>query len=172
MTYGRPRNRDFADARAMEQHVGSFLGSFLIENLDSSDRFDWWLPGAWIDLKEKKQKISKLWQLPCDEPDAFILDELSLRRGLQHPNNAYFIFHDCPMERWFVASAMQVAMADRVRMNRRYESGKAKGKHVLNLLQYHQIESLDEVLPWIMQDQLAVSWKTSECLVAHGTGEL
>ena len=78
------------------------------ETDDSTDELDWWMPGSFVEVKAKNQPISNRWPLPCAEPDAFILDELSVRKALAHFPHAYFVFLDHPLQRVFVARVDEV----------------------------------------------------------------
>ncbi len=181
MKYARTaeqRRSDHANARANEELVGSWLGSFKVGNLDSTDRLDWWIPGVYIEVKEKRQRITARWPLPdCDEGDAFILDELSVRKAMAHFPHAYFVLHDLPGgSRWFLARVDEVAMADRCRLNREGParspgaSGVLKGKHVVDLRQFRLLtDPATQLLPTVLADQIAMPWKQSALLIPERT---
>lgn len=162
------RQGDHRNARVNEELVGTWLGDFKVANLDSTDRLDYWVPGIFLDVKEKRQPIGPRWPLPAGtvEANAFILDELSVRKAMSHHPHAYFVLHDCPHDRWFLARADEVVCADRVRINRVGSTNVAKGKWVLDLTQFRQLLSpAEQLLQTILADQIQMPWKQSACLV-------
>jgi hypothetical protein len=160
------RSDDFTRARQSEELVGEWLGQHKIGSLDSTTRLDWWVPGFFVEVKQKNQPLSSLWPLPCAEPDAFILDELSVRKAMEHFPNAYFMLNDVPCGRWFLARIDEVCCADRLRINREGSGGRLKGKWVLDLSQFrHLVDPASELLPAIFADQVAMPWKGSALLV-------
>ncbi len=168
---GAQRAADHANARQNELLVQTWLGDFVVPNLDSTERLDFWIPGTFLDVKEKRQRITARWPMPATvtEPDAFILDELSIRKAMAHFPSAYFLLHDCPMERWFLARADEVMCGDRERLNRQGTTGVDKGKWVIDLRQYRQLADPSvELLPAILADQVAMPWKLSQCLIPTG----
>jgi hypothetical protein len=170
---GAQRAADHAQARANELMVGEWLGPYKVGNLDATDRMDWWVPGLFIDVKEKKQRLTARWPLPdtCTEPDAFVLDELSIRRAMAYFPHGYFIMHDVPGgDRWFLARIDEIVLGDRARLNREGSTGVKKGKHVLDLRQFRQLlDPAAELMPAVLADQIAMPWKQSACL--HPTPE-
>ena len=165
---GAQRAADRAESRASEEQVGAWLGAYKIANLDATDRMDYWLPGVFLDVKEKKQPITDRWPVPagCVETDAFILDELSIRRAMGHFPHAYFLMHDRPLDRWFLARIDEVVCGDRERVNREGSTGVKKGKHVIDLSQFrHLTDPATQLLPTILADQITVPWKQSACLI-------
>lgn len=177
INYGRTaaqRKADHEGARKFELEVGTWLGDFVVENLDSTDRMDYWIPGPFIDVKEKNQPLSKVWPLPegCRPEDAFILDELSIRRALEKYPHAYFILRDNPCDRTFLARVDEVVCGDRRRLDRIGPAPRnhPKGKWVVNLTQFRQLtDPKAEVLPLILQDQSGLAWRQSACLIPEGT---
>lgn len=163
------RHGDFAAAREFENLVGKWLGPYKVENLDAVDRMDFWIPGVFLDVKEKRQPLSGMWPLPAGAKpvDCFVLDELSIRRAMLHVPHAYFLLRDVPGgDRFFLARVDEVLMADRRRVDRIGTTGKRKGKWVVNLLQFRQLADPEtELYPAILADQIALPWKRSECLV-------
>jgi hypothetical protein len=162
------RHGDFEAARRFEEEVGEWLGAYKIGNLDSTERMDWWVPGVYIDVKEKRQPISSKWPLPddCGVEDAFILDELSIRRAMEKHPHAYFVMHDAPTGRVFLARVDEVACADRVRVDRVGSTGHAKGKWVLDLRQFrHLPDPPADLLVQVLSDQVALPWRQSSLLI-------
>lgn len=172
MKYARPPGAgrsDYEAARAFEEVVGGWLGTFKIANLNSPDKMDWWVPGFYLDVKERKRTIGPRWPLPegCAVEDAFIIDELSIRRAMKYFPHAYFLIRALPEERVFLVRIDEVLCADRVRVNRVGPTGHPKGKHIINLSQFRQLEFPEtELLQAVLADQVAVPWKRSDCIIA------
>ncbi|HKZ20312.1 MAG TPA: hypothetical protein VJQ57_09395 [Acidimicrobiia bacterium] len=171
MAYARTAAQRTADrlrSKAFEETVGTWLGDFKIAQTASQDKLDYWVPGIFLDVKEKHGSISNRWPLMegVDERDTFILDELSLRKALAHFPSAYFLLHDIPGGgRFFLARADEVACVERVRVNRTGATGHAKGKLLIPMTAFRQLESpAEELLPALLADQIEMSWKRSECL--------
>lgn len=169
MTYARSsawKSGDYRNARIFEEQVGAQLGDFKFENLAETDRLDFWIPGTQVEVKEKVQKLGVRWHLlpGVPETDLFVIDELSVRRAAQHGFSAYFVIRDRPMDRLFLARVDEVWAVEHVQRNREGELGHMKGKWILDLTNFRQIENLDNLLPLILADQIALNWKRSECL--------
>lgn len=165
------RKSDHANARRFEEEVGEWLGHYKIGQLDATDRMDWWVPGVFIDAKEKAQPISRRWPLPpnCEAVDAFILDELSIRRALEKAPHAYFVMRDTPRQRTFLARVDEIIAGDHVRLNRVGSTDHKKGKWVIDLRQYRELTApATELLPTILGDQIALPWKQSALLIPSG----
>lgn len=162
--YRRTKAQMHADlnaARAWEAEVESHLPSAVISRTNSTTELDFYIPGLYIEAKEKRQKLTERWLLLSDVPerDHFVLDELSLRKALLHVPYSYFVLRDLPGgDRVFFASALDVAVSDRVRRNR-----VGKGKWILNLANYRPIP-LAELYDAICSDVQAMAWKQSGCM--------
>lgn len=171
MRYPRPSgasHADFAAAKTFENVVGEWLGQFKIGNLSSTDKMDWWVPGFYLDVKERRRPIGPRWPIPegVERNDVFILDELSVRKAMLHMPHAYFVLRALPEDRVFLARIDEIVCGDRIRVNRVGETGVAKGKWLLNLLQFRQLEDPEtELLPAVLADQIAVPWKRSDCII-------
>lgn len=152
---------DFAAAAEFEQEVRAHLPEWIVDNTAASDRLDFWLPGVYVEVKAKRQPLTARWHLVdgVDERDLFVLDELSVRRALRCWPEAYFLLSDEPTGRLFLASITDLCVADKVRRQR-----VGKGKWLMSLLQFHQLDSLDEIVPVAMADLASTPWKRSECL--------
>lgn len=171
MKYARTASQRAGDkqaARASENLVGTWLGGYKIASLDANDRMDYWVPGVYLDVKEKRQTLTSRWPLPegCVEGNAFVLDELSIRRALEHHPHSYFVLHDLPYDRWFLARADEVVCCEHTRVNREGATGVKKGKWVVDLTQFRLLDNpAEQLLPTILADQVALPWKQSACLV-------
>ena len=91
------RQGDFNAAREFEETVGEWLGPHKVAYLSSPDKLDYWVPGYFIEVKEKRQKLSTRFVKDREsEPDMFVLDELSVRSAnVTSPTAAYFLLRDC-----------------------------------------------------------------------------
>lgn len=159
---------DFLNSKDYEEKVGTWLGDFKISNLTSTEKLDWWVPGFFIDVKERRQLLGVRWPLPegCAHEDAMILDELSVRKAMAHFPHAYFLLRTLPEDRVFLARVDEVICGDHVRVNRVGNTGVAKGKWVINVAQFRQLDDpANELLPAVLADQVATPWKQSGCLV-------
>ena len=152
---------DVAESKAFEQQVAQHLGPFFIDRTDSTTELDWWIPGAVLDAKEKKQPCSKVWHLLPDVPEEnlFILDELSIRKAAKHYPTAYFLVHDRPQGRLFIVSITQIICQERARVNR-----VGKGKAIFDMSKWTELDSLNEIVGHIMADLITEPWKRSECV--------
>lgn len=172
MAYARTtaqRSSDFKNAREFEEEVGQHLGSYKIEQLNANDKLDFWVPAVYLDVKEKRQRLTERWQLLPGTPEAdlFVVDELSVRRASRHGFSAYFLIRDCPQTRMFLARVDEVWSAERVRRNRA-----GKGKWILDLTNFRQIADLAGLMPMILADQVGLNWKRSECQSFKTIGEI
>jgi len=155
------RAGDFANARAWEEEVASWLPPH-IARFDSTEELDIYVPGAYIDCKEKIRKISDRWPRPpgVEEWDLFIIDELSVRKALRHFPMSYFLIRDRQSgDRVLLARVDEMAAVERSRVNR-----VGKGKWLVDLSNFKVLEDPKyELWPAITADQLGLPWKRSEC---------
>ena len=164
MSYGRTpeqRQADLVDSKAWEQDVARAIGPLIVDRTDSTTELDFWIPGAVLETKEKKQPLTERWHLlpGVPEPDLFILDELSYRKAAKHFPTAYFVIRDRPQDRVFVVSITELVCQERARVNRA-----GKGKHVYQTTHWTQIQSLEEIVGHVMADLISEPWKRSECI--------
>lgn len=179
MSYPRPKGAaqaDFAAARQWEEEVGEWLGPFKVGNLTDPNRLDWWVPGLYLDAKEKKAVLNPRWHLldGVEERDLFVIDELSIRKAAAKFPHAYFIIRDRPGgNRIFLARIDEVFTADRVRRNRVGSTQHAKGKWIISLRSFRQLtDPAVQLLPTVLHDQINMPWKTSACLSTEVVGEI
>lgn len=145
MTYHRTlaqRQHDHLASKEFEAVVAEALGPGWVNHTDSTTRLDFhWLPGdVWLDVKEKRQPLTERWWLIQETPpeELFVLDELSVRKGLVHHPDAYYLLRDVPRDRLYLASITELAMVERVRRNRA-----GKGKWILDLRNFERVELRD-----------------------------
>lgn len=171
MSYARPQGasaNDFNASRDFELEVGEWLGDYKVPNLTDPNRLDWWVPGFYLDVKEKKQRLTARWHLLPGVPEVelFVLDELAVRKAMRHFPHAYFVIRDVPGgNRIFLARVDEVVAAEHVQANRTGNTGHKKGKWILNLANFRQLfDPASQVRPMILQDQVSMPWKDSQAL--------
>lgn len=162
------KGADRARGGEFETQVGEWLGPWKYDQTASQEKLDFWLPGGLlVEAKGKYQPLSAKWQVAYGVPeqDLFVLDELSIRKGLAFFPSCYFVFGDIPTRRIFFARVDEVALAASVRVNRVGPTGHLKGKVLLDLTTFHLLEDPpNDLLPAIFADQLSMGWKKSECI--------
>jgi hypothetical protein len=168
------RATDRARGDAVEAVVSGWLGGLLkVENFDSTDRLDIWLPGVVLEIKGKYQPYgARFSSLRPETPefDLFMLDELGFRKAMTSPLTAgyplaYFVLFDKPQDRWFLARVDEIAVASKVRVNRAGNAGHLKGKLLLDLLDFRQLANPETDLMALIADDLKRQpWKDSGCL--------
>lgn len=148
------------DAKPHEALVASHLPSEAIDYTNTSDRLDWWVPGYYLDLKEKKQKLTAGWHLVDEvaEHDLFVLDELSYRKALAQYPHAFFLLHDVVNERHFLVPIWELACAERARVMR-----DKRGKFVIDMTQFYEV-CLPEVHTKATLLLSETGWKESSCV--------
>jgi len=172
--YSRPPgspSADFATARIFEEEVGAQLAEQGVEHIQRfshNDDLDIWVPGYYLEVKEKRQPLTDRWHLleGVEPENLFVLDELSVRRGVRHWPAVYFLLRDVPLNRCFLAPIWEVIACRRARINRQ-----GKGKWVVDLTEFRQLNDLDEINPIIMQELPELPWKSSACL-GRGIGQV
>jgi hypothetical protein len=169
VTYGRPpgtKLSDFSNARDFENEVASRLPDYRRTEFTHNDRLDIWVPGYYVECKEKRQPLSKRWHLlEAAEADHFVMDELSVRRACGYWPEAFFVIRDVPGgNRLFVISIVELVCIERARVNRKTTETHMKGKWLIDLSQCHQLAGLSELHPYIQQYLLDTPWKNSPCL--------
>jgi hypothetical protein len=168
--YGRSasmRASDFHQSKDFEQQVAPGLGEFLVDYSSSTDKIDFWVPGFYLDVKEKRQKLTERWHLLSGVPEEHlvVLDELGTRKLMQHFPYGYFLIRDVPSNnRLFLASATELCSVERARVNRWTSSDKAKGKLVYDLRHFRPISQVADVYQIVMQDLVDMPWKQSPCV--------
>ena len=168
----RPPHTDFKDAREFEEHVAAMLRPHthgFVTKFDSVNDLDIWVPGLFLDVKEKRQRYGPRFQAlwpELDERNMFIVDELSVRRALEKDARCtYFLIRDLPGgDRMFVVSALELAVGNKVRANRETTAGNLKGKWVIDLAGCRRLPALDQLFEFVMSDMEQMPWKQSECL--------
>lgn len=168
MKYARPVNAvkdDFFRAKSYEEEVASWF-PHAVTNLGSNDKLDIWVPGFYLDVKERRATLTKKWPVPpgCRHEDAFVIDEVAIRKALEHHPAAFFLLRDVEFDRTFLARVDEVTLCPRVRVNREYGET-VRGKLVVDMTCFRSVEQPEtELLPMIMQDLASLSWRQAPCL--------
>lgn len=171
MSYPRTaaqRINDLSVGHAVEDVVVQALGPNIINHTNSTDKLDIWIPGGYVEVKAKNQPLSTKWTKHCpedwDERDCFVLDELSVRKALEHYPHACLVLYDRPCDRWFMAPIDVLAVSDRVRLNRTGPTGIVKGKWIINVTGYQPIKNMKKLAAMLAEDRIKLRWKESACL--------
>lgn len=175
------KSADYHNSKEFEQEVRAALQESLPwpdavrDETKSNSRLDFWVPGYFVEVKEKRQPLTERWTkhwpgLP--ERDMFILDELSLRRVLTHSGdktpNAYTLLRDLPGgDRMFLAGPMELAVVPRVRLMRQ-----GKGKLIFNLNEFRRVQRITDLHELITTDLSLAPWKVSACLGQAGVEQV
>ncbi len=146
----------------------------LVDNLDSFDHLDLWMPGLVIEVKSKLQPLGPRWTMhrpDVPEADLFVLDELSFRKGMAGPSTpgfllTYYVLEDRVTGRWFLARLDELAVAPKARLDRLGSSGGAKGKLLFNLSDFRQLANpAVDLRASIAGDTATRPWDGSGCLL-------
>jgi hypothetical protein len=154
------RAADPARAKVFEAEVRRHLPGLVRDLTNATDDLDWCVwPQLYIDAKERHQHVGARWaarapHVPVE--DLFIIDELSYRRALRYWPAAWFLLRDVTAERLFMAWIVDVAVAERVRVQR-----VGKAKLLLDLKHFREIQSLDDVVPACQADIDSEAWRQS-----------
>lgn len=170
MKHARPaqwQRNDHFGSKEYESQVAGWLGHWKISKTSSNTELDFWIPGCFLEVKEKRQPLSARWPLPgCRAEDAFVLDELTVRKALEKFPHAFLLLRDVPLDRTFLAPIWQLACADRVRVDRETSPGFKKGKWVVDMTRFIRLYQPDEeLLPKMLAELVATPWKQSPCLL-------
>ena len=152
---------DFAEARVWEEQLAEVFGPNVITRFDSKTEMDIWVPGYYVEAKEKKQVYTKRWHLlpGVPEENLFIIDELTIRRSAEKYPAAFFVLRDRPQFRLFLAPIWELIAVERARVDR-----VKKGKWIIDVTNFRQIAAEREI-PDIATALLAeVGWRKSHSL--------
>lgn len=173
MTYKRTeaqRAGDFADSRAFEEAVDEAIPFRTITRFQATDDLDVWVPGYYVEVKEKKQRYTSRWTNLTHVPEQylFICDELTIRRSLRHWPYVFFLIRDRTRgNTMYLVPVWEMVTTDRVRINRN-----GKGKWLVDLRSFRKLDSLVRLHEVITEALTDTPWKNSECLSALGVGEV
>lgn len=166
--YHRPpgaKRADFAAAAEFEDRVAGAMGVPLHTRFQSKNDLDIWVPGYFVEVKEKKQPLTSRWHLlpDTDERDLFVLDELTVRRALNHWPNVYFLIRDVPGGgRLFLVAIWELVVNEKVVRRNRVE----KGKWILDLSDYRQLGDIADLHSIAVAELGTFPWKRPECLTS------
>lgn len=104
-----------------------------------------------LEVKEKRQPIKMAnWPVPdrIEDHNVFILDDLTARKMLLESPNSALAVQDRVLGRYFVADVLDVWSMPRTRVNRKIADGKLKGKWILDLRNFIQVEDYTLILDY------------------------
>lgn len=165
MTYARTKAQkatDWANCKEFENRVAEGAPVDIITHFNATDKLDIWVPGYFVEIKEKRQRYTdRWWLLPgVPETDLFIQDELTVRRALQFWPWVFFVVHDCPNDRFFYQPIWETVSAPRAQVNRN-----GKGKWVMSFRHMHPMTDpcdIYRIAPALLAD---CPWKGSSTAV-------
>lgn len=166
--YNRPpgaMRHDLANAAEFEERVASQMGVPVHTRFNGKDDLDIWVPGYYIEIKEKRQPLTARWQLldGVDETDLFVIDEQTIRRALRHWPNVYFLLRDVPSGgRLFLIAIWELVVNPRVVRRNRV----SKGKWIINLADYRQLGDIADIHSIAVNELGTFPWKRPECVTA------
>lgn len=161
---------DYLAAKDYEAVVEFMLGPGIVSYVTSNTELDFHRPGYYLDVKERKSNLSDEWDLPpgCSKDDAFVIDELSVRKALRHYPAAYFWLHECQTDRVFLARIDEVVCGNHTRQDREVDkNGSLKGKWVVDLNDFRELDQIQQPMVdvLILEDLAEMSWKQSPLLI-------
>jgi hypothetical protein len=163
--------KDLAAAVEFEERVASQMGVPVHTRFTAKDDLDIWVPGYYLEIKEKRQPLTARWQLlpGVAEEDLFVLDEQTVRRALRHWPNVYFLIRDVPSGgRLFLIAIWELVVNDQfVRRNR-----VTKGKWIICLTDYRQLGDIADIHSIAVNELGTFPWKRAECITSPAAVEL
>lgn len=101
----------------------------------------------WFDVKEKRQEYNmKNWTDLIPEKDCFILDELGIRKVMEHGAYSGIIIRNNLLDEYIFFSFLDLFSMPKIRVNRETNSkGYLKGKWIINLNNGKRCKTLKEL---------------------------
>lgn len=163
------RRFDFKNAREYEEYVANRIGVPNLTKFNGKDDLDIWVPGYFIEIKEKNNTYTEGWRVleGVEERNLFILDELTVRKALQWFPNVFFVLRDKADKaepRVFLAPIWEIISIDKARLNRGHTETHTKGKWIIDLSQFTRLADeadIPELATKLLMDKV---WKESQCL--------
>jgi hypothetical protein len=156
---------DLANAVEFEERVATQMGVPVHTRFKAKDDLDIWVPGYYVEIKEKRQPLTARWHLlpDTDEPDLFVIDEQTVRRALRHWPNVYFLLRDVPGGgRLFLVPIWEIVVNEKVVRRNRVE----KGKWILDLTDYRQLGDIADLHSIAVAELGTFPWKQAQCLTS------
>ena len=164
------KRHDFANAREYEEYVAERLGVTCHTRFNAVDDLDIWVPGFFVEVKEKNQHFGKRWHILSDviEENLFIVDELTVRKALRWYPEVFYLLRDNVGDptgpRLFLAPIWELIAVERERVDRVGQTGHLKGKWVLDLSKFRRISDEADIPEIALSMLTSQEWKKSECL--------
>ena len=171
--YKRTREQkvhDFSNAREYEEYVAESIGIPVITRFDATDDLDIWVPGYYVEVKEKNQNYTQRWHLVDGVPERnlFVIDELTVRRACTKYPHVFFLLrdnvhdHHLPEDqrqpRLFIVPIWELIAVERVRRDRN-----GKGKWIINLDNFTRLADEADIPAFAILALVKQLWLTSEC---------
>ena len=164
--YKRTREQkvhDFANAREYEEYVAESIGIPVITRFDATDDLDIWVPGYYVEVKEKNQNYTQRWHLVDGIPERnlFVIDELTVRRACTKYPHVCFLLKDNvggDEPRLYIVPIWELIAVERVRRDRN-----GKGKWILNLDNFTRLADEADIPAFAILALVKQLWLTSEC---------
>ena len=153
---------DFENARAFENAVSKVISKYrwTINKFLSVDDLDIYVPGYYIEIKEKNQQYTDRWTNLTPhiaESDLFIIDELTIRRALTKYPNVFFLLHDGPQDRLFVTPLWELTCLPATRVMR-----VGKGKRLYDMNDFHPLNEIEGIIEFAEKAIVDMRWLSSE----------
>ena len=154
---------DFHNARRYEEHVAEAIGIPVITRFDATDDLDIWVPGYYVEVKEKNQHYTQRWHLLDDveERDLFVIDELTIRRACSKYPYVFFLLRDnvgSELPRIYLAPIWELIAAERTRRNRN-----GKCKWIIDITNFTRLKQESDIPEFAVHALVKQQWLTSEC---------
>jgi len=163
------RKLDKERSEGYEHFVSSQITRPLLTRFNAKDDLDIYAPGWYIEIKEKHSKMTARWPLPegCEERNAFIVDELSIRRAMRHYPQVFFLLRDNVDKenpRLFIVPIWEMITLPKKRVNREGNTGHKKGKWIVDLSLCTRLSHEDQAQEYCEHAMVNTPWLNSECL--------
>ncbi len=164
------KRHDFANAKEYEEYVSDRIGVTNYTRFNSTDDIDIWVPGFYIEVKEKNQHFGTRWHvLPgVIEENLFIVDELTVRKAARQFPAVFFLLRDNVGDptgpRLFLAPIWELFSVNKERVDRVGQTGHKKGKWILDLTNFRRISDEADIPEIALSMLTSQAWKNSECL--------
>jgi len=154
---------DFSNARHYEEYVATSMGLPVITRFDATDDLDIWVPGYYVEVKEKNQNYTQRWHLidGLPERNLFVIDELTVRRACTKYPHVFFLLRDnvgADDPRLFIAPIWELIAVERVRRDRN-----GKGKWIIDIENFTRLADEADIPAFAVNALVNQLWLTSNC---------
>ena len=157
------KEHDFSNARHYEEYVATSIGVPVVTRFDATDDLDIWVPGYYVEIKEKNQHYTQRWHLidGLPERNLFVIDELTIRRACTKYPKVFFLFRDNvggDEPRLYIAPIWELIGVERVRRDRN-----GKGKWIINIENFPRLADEADIHEYALHALVKQLWLTSDC---------